>query len=73
MSGHESMGSDGALLKASGGGQFALMPLSDDLIDFLLEHNPKLIAECDRIRQQMRAGRFKSHAEVKKLLRELGE
>ena len=32
------------------------MPLSDDLLDFLLETSPKLIRECQEIRQSMEAG-----------------
>jgi len=62
------VGPDGVLLGSNGNPEFALMPLDDDLIDFLIERNPKLIEECRQIRQRMDAGHFRTHDEVKKLL-----
>ncbi|HYF49911.1 MAG TPA: hypothetical protein VEJ63_10920 [Planctomycetota bacterium] len=47
----------GLLLKSSQKQSYALMPLDDDLIDYLLERSPKLIRECQRIREEMRQGR----------------
>ena len=63
------VGPDGVLLESNGNPEFALMPLDDDLIDFLIERNPKLIEECRQIWQRMDAGQFRSHDDVKKLFR----
>jgi hypothetical protein len=65
----KAVGPDGVLLESNGNPEFALMPLDDDLIDFLIERNPKLIEECRQIRQRMDAGQSRSHDEVKKLFR----
>ncbi|MCY3020407.1 MAG: hypothetical protein NTW87_15415 [Planctomycetota bacterium] len=46
---------------------YAVLPLDDDLLDYLLERNPRFQAECERVFREMKAGRFKTHAEVKKL------
>lgn len=60
-------GNGGVLLESAGNHPFALIPLDDDLIDFLIERNPKFIEECRQIRQRMDSGEFRSHEEVKKL------
>ena len=62
------VGNGGVLLESAGNIPFALIPLDDDLIDFLIERNPKFIEECRQIRQRMNAGQSRSHDEVKKLL-----
>ena len=61
----QAVGSEGMLLESSGGAQYALLPLDDDLIDHLSEHNPKLIEECRVIRERMRAGRYHTHDAIK--------
>lgn len=61
-------GSEGVLLEPSGNARYAVIPLDDDLIDYLIERNPMFIKDCGRIREQMRAGEFHRHDEVKKLL-----
>jgi len=61
-------GPEGILLESTEKTRYAVIPLDDDLIDFLIERSPKLIEDCRRIREQMRAGRFHGHDEVKKLL-----
>ena len=65
----------GDLLQAAGGGgvvlesspetRYALLPLDDDLIDFLLERDPKFIAMCGEIRERMKSGRFESHESLR--------
>jgi hypothetical protein len=61
-------GSEGILLESEDQGRFALIPLDDDLIDFLIERNPKFIADCRETRQRMDAGQFQTHEEVKREL-----
>jgi hypothetical protein len=59
---------DGVLIDADGHPTFALMPMDDDLLDYLLERNPKFIAECGQISERMRQGEFKTHEEVRRIL-----
>jgi hypothetical protein len=63
-------GTQGVLLEAEGKAQYAIMPLDDDLLDYLLERNPKLIEECRQIRERMRAGKSHSHDAVRKMFTE---
>ncbi len=65
--------SDGALIETEGRPAYAVMPLDDELLDYLLERNPAFIAECSKIRARMRQGEFRSHEEVKRLLGSAGE
>ncbi|MBC8871974.1 MAG: hypothetical protein H8E44_21295 [Planctomycetes bacterium] len=62
--------SDGVLIESEGETAYAVLPLNEDLVDHLLEHNPRFIRECEEIRQRMASGRFHSHEEVKRLLAE---
>ena len=59
---------DGLVLESEDQVRYALLPLDEDLIDFLLEKNPKFRAVCGQIRTRMDAGQFLSHEEVKKKL-----
>lgn len=59
---------DGALVEAAGIPPYAVIPLDDELLDYLLERNPAFIEECARIRDRMRQGAFQSHDEVKRIL-----
>jgi hypothetical protein len=61
---------EGVLLEAGNQTQYAMIPLDDDLLDYLLERNPKFIDECNKIRGRMRKGSFISHDQVKKLASE---
>ena len=61
------MGTDGVLLDAVGHDPVAVLPLDDELIDYLVERSPRLIAECRRLRQEMDAGDFVTHEEVMRL------
>jgi hypothetical protein len=62
------VGSEGILLESEDKARYAVMPLDDDLIDYLIERNPKFIAECREIRDRMRAGQSHSHEDVKRML-----
>ena len=61
---------DGVLLESDSNKRYAVLPLDDDLVDYLLEHNPRFIEDCARIRDRMRAGKFHGHDQVKKALSE---
>jgi hypothetical protein len=61
-------GSDGLLLEAEGQARYAVIPLDEDLIDYLIERSPKFIEVCRQIRVRMTAGRFHGHEAVKALL-----
>ncbi len=64
------VGRDGVLLDAAGHETVAVLPLNDELMDYLLEHSPKLIAECKRLREELEAGQYVTHEEVMRLLEE---
>lgn len=64
----QAAGPDGVLLETEGPNRYALIPLDDDLIDYLIERSPKFIEVCRQVRERMRAGRFHTHDVVKKLL-----
>ena len=61
---------EGLLIESQGRSSYAVLPLDDDLLDYLLERNPQFVADCRQIRERMRAGEFHTHAEVKTLLSE---
>jgi hypothetical protein len=61
-------GAEGIVLESESQGPYALLPLDDDLIDFLIERSPAFRAKCRHIRQQMDGGRFQTHDEVKRQL-----
>jgi imidazoleglycerol phosphate dehydratase HisB len=60
-------GRKGLLLESNRYGEFAVLPMDDDLLDYLLEHSPRLIAECEAIRRRMDAGHYKTLEEVKRM------
>jgi hypothetical protein len=57
-------GTQGVLLQTQGKPRFALIPLDDDVIDFLIERNPRLIGECSQIRERMHKGATSTQQEV---------
>jgi hypothetical protein len=61
-------GSDGIVLESEGQGRYALIPLDEDLIDYLIERSPKFLAACREIRKRMDAGQFQTHEEVRRQL-----
>ncbi len=64
----QAAGQDGVVLESDGQPRFAVLPLDDQLIDYLVEHSPKFIEVCRGIRDRMQAGRFHTHDEVKEAL-----
>lgn len=60
-------GSDGILLQPPGQSPFALIPLNDEVLDFLVERNPRLIEECRQIRKRMSGGAAHTQDEVNAL------
>jgi hypothetical protein len=64
----EAAGSEGILLESDERGQYALIPLDDDLIDFLIERSPAFLAACRAIRGRMDVGQSLTHEEVKRQL-----
>lgn len=58
----------GVVIQSDDQEQYAVLPLDDELIDFLLERNPKFIEECGQIRQKMMSGESYSQDEVERLL-----
>jgi hypothetical protein len=64
----ERAGVEGVLLESEARGRYALLPLDDDLIDFLIERSPALRLQCREIRRRMDAGRFRTHEEVRRQL-----
>jgi hypothetical protein len=62
----EAAGTEGILLESGDRGPFALIPLDDDLIDYLIERSPTFRADCRAIRARMDAGESESHEEVRR-------
>jgi hypothetical protein len=52
------------ILRSEGGGDFAVLPLDDDVLDLLLERSPRLIEECRHIRERMRRGAYLTHQQM---------
>ena len=63
-----STGQDGILIEAENEKRFAILPLDEELLDYLIERDPKFIEECRRIRERMREGKFHRHEDVKKMI-----
>jgi hypothetical protein len=63
----EGVGAEGLLLEAERQTHYAVLPLDDDLVDYLLERSPRFGEACREIRHQMSAGNFRTHEEVRKL------
>lgn len=59
---------DGILVEIDEQVSHAILPLDDELLDFLVERNPAFMAECDAIRARMRAGDALAHEDVVRLL-----
>lgn len=57
----------GVLIQAQGRPVYAMLPLDDEVIDYLLERNPGFAAECAGIRDRMRIGEYHSHDDVKRM------
>jgi hypothetical protein len=61
-------GSEGILLESEDQGRYALLPLDDDLIGFLIERSPTFRVQCREIRRRMDSGQFQTHDEVRRRL-----
>lgn len=66
-------GAEGLLLEAQEQTRYALIPLDEDLLDYLIERSPKFREDCQRIRERMHAGKVFSHEEVKKMFQDSQE
>ena len=64
---------DGIVLESENQAHFAVLPLDDDVIDLLIERNPKFREICREIRAHMDGGAFQTHAEVKRMFRDRPE
>jgi hypothetical protein len=60
---------DGILLETEAQMRYAVIPIDDDVLDFLIERSPRFIESCRQIRDRMRGGQYHEHEEVKSLLR----
>jgi hypothetical protein len=58
------------ILQAEGTGDFAVLPLDDEVIDLLLERSPTLLEECSQIRERMKQGKYFTHEQMLKALDE---
>ncbi len=61
-------GPEGVLLESEGQGRYALLPLDDDLLEFLIERSPEFRDRCREICRRMDSGRFQTHDEVRRRL-----
>jgi hypothetical protein len=52
------------ILQSEEAGDFAVLPLDEEVIDLLLERNPGLIEQCRQIRAAMQEGRFLTHQQM---------
>jgi hypothetical protein len=58
------------ILQTTTAGDFALLPLDDEVIDLLLERHPTFTRECQAIRTRMQQGAYRTHEQVLAELRE---
>jgi hypothetical protein len=58
-------GSEGIVLQSADQMRYAVIPLDDDVLDLLIERNPKFRAHCREIRARMDTGHFRTHEEIK--------
>ena len=58
------------ILRSEASGDFALLPVDDDVLDLLLERNPVFIEECREIQKRMEQGDYLTHEQVLAALEE---
>jgi hypothetical protein len=56
--------SEPLILQTESAGDFAVLPLDDEVLDLLLERSPTLREECRQIRERMRQGKFLTHEQM---------
>jgi hypothetical protein len=52
------------ILRSENSGDFALLPVDEDVLDLLLERNPTFIQECREIQERMEQGDYLTHDQV---------
>lgn len=57
------------VLQAEEEGDFAVLPLDEEVLDLLLERNPAFIEECRQIRERMRQGDYVTYEEALQMFR----
>ena len=60
------------ILRSESSGDFALLPVDDDVLDLLLERDPVFIQECREIQNRMERGEYLTHEQVLAALEESG-
>jgi len=60
----------GLLIQSDDEKRYAILPLNNELIDFLLERNPKFVEECKKIRRQIIDDESYTQDEIERLLAE---
>jgi hypothetical protein len=58
------------ILRSENSGDFALLPVDDDVLDLLLERNPIFIQECREIQKRMEEGDYLTHEQALAALEE---
>jgi hypothetical protein len=58
------------ILRSDKSGDFALLPVDDDVLDLLLERDPIFIQECREIQKRMEQGDYFTHEEAITILAE---
>jgi hypothetical protein len=61
-------GAEGVVLESEAHGRYALLPLDDELVDFLIERSPAFRDRCQEIRKRMDARQFQTHEEIRRQL-----
>ena len=56
--------SEPVVLQAEEEGDFAVLPLDDDVLDLLLERDPAFIEECRQIRERRRQGDYVTYEDA---------
>ena len=56
------------ILQTEADGDFAVLPLDDEVMDLLLERSSKLIEECRQIRERMKQGAYLTHEQMFQIL-----
>lgn len=59
---------DGVLVETNDIVSHVILPLDDDLLDYLLERKTEFIAECRAIRARMNAGAVFSHEDARHIV-----
>ena len=58
------------VLQAEEEGDFAVLPLDDEVLDLLLERDPTFIEECRQIRERMKQGDYVTYEAAVEMFRQ---